>query len=96
MAVVNRAVRLAQEDPMIVAELIGALGRFPPDVQVVVPHFESGSDDVVHVHTPPIKPGAAHVGSDAHEGQISFRIHRSSRTETAVVLDIEGDVHGGL
>jgi len=80
---------------MTVAELIAALGRLPPDARVVVPHFYSGFDDVIRVHTLPIKVGMAQLGRGAHEGENMFSETPIEADETAVVLDIEGDVHGG-
>ncbi|TAM52415.1 MAG: hypothetical protein EPN57_13240 [Paraburkholderia sp.] len=77
---------------MTVAELIATLGRLPPDARVVVPHFYSGFDDVVRVHTLPIKLGTAQLGRGAHEVENMFSETPFEPDETAVVLDIENDV----
>jgi hypothetical protein len=77
---------------MTVSELIEYLRPFPADARVVVPHFNSGFDDVCRVHTLSIKLGEAQFGRGAHEGLNIFSEAPFEPDETAVVLDIEGDV----
>lgn len=79
---------------MTVTELIAVLQALPPTARVVVPHFDSGFDDVVRVHRLPIKVGTSHIGSGAHDGPDMFSETSFEPDETAVVLDIEGDGHG--
>ncbi|WP_165190285.1 hypothetical protein [Paraburkholderia dioscoreae] len=74
---------------MTIAELIDYLHAFPANARVVLPHFNSGFDDIVTVYALPIRLGTIQFGSGAHTGPDMFSDIPFEPDETAIVIDFE-------
>ncbi|MFM0140582.1 hypothetical protein [Caballeronia grimmiae] len=82
---------------MTVADLIEALGQFPPHARVVTPHFYSGFNDVMTVCSEPIRRAPDADLSMAHaryEGANMFDEAPFVPDETAVVIDTSPRIEG--